>query len=542
MSLDKTTNAQKTVLQPSQDKQNGKVRVPDRPARQNMRRRSTLHWASADPRARQQKLEGIEVDRLVDSWFSLHHEQSDGPLYISEVRERSMNPDFSHFDLQPPIFSITRASSFVLKVWSKTELMDEYCVLVETNVDLGSLQYLGKSLEYFHRPLPENCILIHLSDGIYTNFTDMPADRRGQPVLTPAMKTMQAANTASFDALTKLVNVDEVLQDALRTRARLEADIGALLANLPPAEQALAKLPAQREDTRTVKRAVNVEQKSIESLKRNKTNRIASQRSRRRLMEAGLREEDLLRGRHEEMRIRIEQIQKQSDRVESLTQGQIRRVSTDLLHIFPIDPVANRTLQFTIRSIHLPNSNFSDTNRDEIAAGLGYAAQLVHQLSLYLTIPLPYTIETNGSTSSIHDDISASIAQRIYPLYPEGPSYKFDYGVFLLNKNIEFLLNRYSLRVMEIRHTLPNLKYLLFVLTAGSGELPSRKTGGIRGLLRSSTTADSSRRNSDDSFTSQASNASPADVSGKTEIHDEISSPLRAKALPYRRSMLRNTA
>ena len=44
-------------------------------------------------------------------------------------------------------------------------------------------------------------------------------------------------------------------------------------------------------------------------------------------------------------------------------------------------------------------------------------------------------------------------------------------------------MNKAGLRVLDIRHTLPNLKYLLYVLTAGSGELPVRKAGGVRGLL-----------------------------------------------------------
>ena len=38
--------------------------------------------------------------------------------------------------------------------------------------------------------------------------------------------------------------------------------------------------------------------------------------------------------------------------------------------------------------------------------------------------------------------------------------------------------------MLDIRQTLPNLKYLLYVATAGEGELPARKAGGVRGLLR----------------------------------------------------------
>ena len=41
--------------------------------------------------------------------------------------------------------------------------------------------------------------------------------------------------------------------------------------------------------------------------------------------------------------------------------------------------------------------------------------------------------------------------------------------------------------MVDQRHTLPNLKYLLTVLTAGKGDLPVRKKGGARVLDNGST-------------------------------------------------------
>ena len=56
-------------------------------------------------------------------------------------------------------------------------------------------------------------------------------------------------------------------------------------------------------------------------------------------------------------------------------------------------------------------------------------------------------------------------------------------------------MSRQGLRMVDQRHTLPNLKYLLYVLTAGKGELPVRKRGDVRGLgngdlIRQSTESD----------------------------------------------------
>jgi UV radiation resistance-associated gene protein len=95
---------------------------------------------------------------------------------------------------------------------------------------------------------------------------------------------------------------------------------------------------------------------------------------------------------------------------------------------------------------------------------------------------------------------------RTFPLYAKGSIYyRFDYAVFLLNKDIEQLMSSNALKTLDIRHTLPNLKYLLYVLAAGQGELPARKSGGVKGLLMGKTAAVlslGSRRGSEDSLAS----------------------------------------
>lgn len=523
------------------------VAKPQRPGRGVLRRRSTLHWGTSNPRARQSKLEAVEANRLVNSWFSIHHEQHEQPIYISEVMERSMNPSFSFFDLDPSLATATRTDEFILCVWSKSDFMDDYRMLVELHVNLRSLQFVGRSLENFHHPLPENCVLLHLSDGIYTSFTDLPAAPAAQPTLTAAMKAMAPAQVTSFDALVKLANLDDVIQDALRARAEMEANINSMLPNMPAAENALTRLATQRELLRNLRRARETEQKNIDHLAREKSELSASLESRRVVLRGLPQERSYGQTNCQKLGTESQRAQKQLDVLGEGSGGQIRRICTSLLQVFPIEPIKNRALQFTIRNIYLPNSTFSDTNRDEIAAALGYTAQLVYRLSLYLSVPLPYSIEPHESSSYICDNISAGIAQRQFPLQPTGAAYKFEYGVFLLNKDIEFLMNRSGLRAMDIRHTLPNLKYLMFVLTAGSGDLPGRKAGGIRGLLRNKLSPSVSRRGSEESVTSLAStlmgDSGPGEIDQEKvgDTDDSFHPSLRPRAMPYRKSMLRDT-
>ncbi|GAA5823932.1 hypothetical protein JCM11251_003350 [Rhodosporidiobolus azoricus] len=143
--------------------------------------------------------------------------------------------------------------------------------------------------------------------------------------------------------------------------------------------------------------------------------------------------------------------------------------------IFPIEPVFQSAsspspppLLFTICSIPLPNSSFPPPYDDDdlLSSALGYAAQLTQMLAAYLGVPLCYPIKCCGSRSTITDEISMMKGPRAFPLYGKGvDSYRFDYGVFLLNKNIEQLMYSQSLTVLDLRNTLPNLKTLLLSLS-----------------------------------------------------------------------------
>jgi len=147
---------------------------------------------------------------------------------------------------------------------------------------------------------------------------------------------------------------------------------------------------------------------------------------------------------------------------------------TLLSSIFPIDPAplprnptALSHLLFAIHSLPLPNSAYPPSLSDDIiSSALGYVAQVVAMLSGYLGVPLNYPIRLQGSRSAILDLISMMKGPRAFPLYARGVErYRFDYAVFLLNKNIEQLMYVRGVGVADLRNTLPNLKTLLLGLS-----------------------------------------------------------------------------
>lgn len=100
-----------------------------------------------------------------------------------------------------------------------------------------------------------------------------------------------------------------------------------------------------------------------------------------------------------------------------------------------------------------------DVNEDVVATSLGYAAQVVQLLAAYLGKSLVYPVTCVGSRSLIRDGISAMVGPRMcvschstwyiskqsydrFPLFSKGvDTYRFEYGVFLLNKDIEMVID-----------------------------------------------------------------------------------------------------
>jgi len=444
-----------------------------------LRRRSS-NWVGATPDFRQKKLEDVIDSRMADTFFTLHCAGQEDPIYISEVVEKAMNPTFRFFDLSSFGPATTRLDTVTVKVWVKRK---DFSPLIEEEVNLQSLQFIGALKNH---PFPPNCILFHLVDGIYT------IDIASKP---PKPKAAQSLPTSSFSALMRLSNLDESIQDALATREELTSQINAIL-HTEPKDDA----PQAEEELALASRYVAAEKKLLKSSVRRRAELKASIKSR----------SDAIKSGNEVQAKVLEDINNAQDKLSDCRSllttatadihGQRRRICEELLNIFPIEPTT-QPLLFTICGLPLPNSSFEDADEDVVSAALGYVARLVDMLQYYLAIPLPYPIAPYGSRSIIHDLISIlSDNQRTFPLYTKGAvRFRFDYGVFLLNKNIESLAESQGLKVMDIRQTLPNLKYLLYVCSAGSSELPARKAGGIRGLLTGRGMEIGSRRGSADS-------------------------------------------
>ncbi|CAL5392009.1 unnamed protein product [Camellia sinensis] len=139
----------------------------------------------------------------------------------------------------------------------------------------------------------------------------------------------------------------------------------------------------------------------------------------------------------------------------------------------------------TISGLHLTVLPFKKmsffTDKKEVqrsATALGYVAHAVLIIASYLKVPLRYPLRLGGSRSYIHDHApsaeptssdsasnslhSSNLKPTEFPLFLDGQeTTRAAYAVFLLNKDIEQLLNFIGVTSLGPRHVLVNLKELL---------------------------------------------------------------------------------
>lgn len=436
------------------------------------RRRST-NLTNTTTVTRQKRIEYMFDSKLADAFFSLHVDGNDDPIYISEIEERATNFNFRFFDLADLDSTITQSPLVTIKIWTKRH--GAWNLLLVDEADLRALNWLG-TLQENH--FPPNSLVFHMIDGIYSLELSNKA---------PPPKRMPSLPTSSYNALMRLATLDNSIQDAIATRNTLAQQISDLV-NREPKDEG----PDTEDKLALVNKYVSAQERTVAAARRRNDNLKASIAARKAAIAEGRALQQKAAKDVENAAEKLAQSRDLVVKTKERIHGQRRRICEDLSAIFNIVPVPlGPPLSFQICGTPLPNTAYDLTlktaGEDALSAALGYVAQLTDFLQYYLSVPLPYPIRTFGSRSSIRDDISQlPDPQREFPLYiPRGGSsaqYRFDYGWFLLNKDIEVLCNSQGLKVVDIRHTLPNLKYLMYVCSAGSEEVPERKRGGVRGL------------------------------------------------------------
>merc|ERR1712168_324203 len=171
-----------------------------------------------------------------------------------------------------------------------------------------------------------------------------------------------------------------------------------------------------------------------------------------------------------------------------------KQLINEISNIYPLEEIfeaKTERRQHSIFGFVVPNaddiSTIKSADEEKVASGLGYTAHTLLMISQFLDMPLRFPIVHCGSRSRIQDHITKELLERDreFPLHSKGKEkFLFNYGVFLLNKNIAQLRHYCGLSTQDLRNTLPNLHSLL-ELRLGvqlGNKVPVRSGAGLHSL------------------------------------------------------------
>uniref|UniRef100_A0A672NWJ0 UV radiation resistance-associated gene protein-like n=1 Tax=Sinocyclocheilus grahami TaxID=75366 RepID=A0A672NWJ0_SINGR len=360
---------------------------------------------------------------LLDTYFTLHLCQEDRisrDFYKSEVIRDSLNPTWRSLDFAMlPDLLDTSVSCFVVRIWGGRD--EQYQLLIEWKVNLDGLRYTGQQI----RSRNSNEIIFGLNDGHLQTF-----------LLQVDQNRLNLKGT--YDRKQDFLVLFYFYIHSKKERECMQLRIGILRCELERQRKALGREMdlMQKERVQLVKKeeASSTKHQGLESERKSLTE----------LQKECTAKRELFLKSNAQLTFRC------------------RQLISELSYIYPID--VNNQNDYVICGVKLPNSeDFQAKDDGSVAVALGYTAHLVLMISSFLQIPLRYPVIHKGSRSSIKDTITDKLTEkeREFPLYPRGERFQFEYGVYLLNKNIAQLRYQHGLSTPDLRQTLPNLKNFL---------------------------------------------------------------------------------
>uniref|UniRef100_A0A6J0V465 UV radiation resistance-associated gene protein n=1 Tax=Pogona vitticeps TaxID=103695 RepID=A0A6J0V465_9SAUR len=399
--------------------------------------------------------------RLLDTYFTLHlcdNAKICKEFYRSEVIKNSLNPTWRSLDfgLMPDRLD-TSVSCFVVRIWGGKN--DTYQLLIEWKVNLDGLKYLGQQI---HARSP-NEIIFGLNDGYY----GASYEQKGHPGTQKnnLLQVDQNCVRNSYDvfSLLRLHRAQCAIKQTQVTVQKIGREIEEKLRRTSTSNQL-------KKESECLQLKILVLRNELERQKKALGREVALlHKEQSALFERGnVFEEEyrqLMLDKEPLQELRKECTAQREQFLKTNAQLTIRcrQLLSELSYIYPID--MNDQKDYFICGVKLPNSeDFQAKDDGSIAVALGYTAHLVSMISFFLQVPLRYPIIHKGSRSAIKDNINDKLTEkeREFPLYPKGgEKLQFDYGVYLLNKNIAQLRYQHSLGTPDLRQTLPNLKNFL---------------------------------------------------------------------------------
>uniref|UniRef100_A0A672LTS6 UV radiation resistance-associated gene protein-like n=1 Tax=Sinocyclocheilus grahami TaxID=75366 RepID=A0A672LTS6_SINGR len=370
---------------------------------------------------------------LLDTYFTLHLCQEDRisrDFYKSEVIRDSLNPTWRSLDfaMLPDLLDMS-VSCFVVRIWGGRE--EQYQLLIEWKVNLDGLRYTGQQVR---KTLCE-------AHGLFS-FPQESSDRKKNSLLQVDQSSVR--NSYSVFSLLRLHTAQRAIKQTQVTVQKIGKEIEEKL-------RTTASCTEKKKERECMHLRIGILRCELERQRKALARELdMMQKERAQLVKKDLSHFGKKKKKHLFLKSNAQ-----------LT-FRCRQLISELSYIYPID--VNNQNDYVICGVKLPNSeDFQAKDDGSVAVALGYTAHLVLMISNFLQIPLRYPVINKGSRSSIKDTITDKLTEkeREFPLFPRGERFQFEYGVYLLNKNIAQLRYQHGLSTPDLRQTLPNLKNFL---------------------------------------------------------------------------------
>ncbi|XP_066555630.1 UV radiation resistance-associated gene protein [Amia ocellicauda] len=397
---------------------------------------------------------------LLDTYFTLHLCDDNWitrDFYKSEVIRDSLNPTWRSLDfgMLPDLLDMS-VSCFVVRIWGGRR--EQYQLLIEWKVNLDGLRYTGQQI----RSRNSNEIIFGLNDGYYAAHYDQRdhSERKKNSLLQVDQSAVR--NSYSVFSLLRLHTTQRAIKQTQMTVHKIGKEIEEKL-------RRTADSTDKKKERECIQLRIGVLRNELERQRKALGRELETRQKENTLLQ---KKEEAFSNKHQSLEMEKESLTEQQKECTAKrelflkTNAQLtfrcRQLLTELSYIYPID--VNNQTDYVICGVKLPNSeDFQAKDDGSVAVALGYTAHLVLMISCFLQIPLRYPVIHKGSRSSIKDTITDKLTEkeREFPLYPRGERFQFEYGVYLLNKNIAQLRYQHGLSTPDLRQTLPNLKNFL---------------------------------------------------------------------------------
>eukprot|EP01132_Coremiostelium_polycephalum_P001978 gene1978-2435_t len=399
---------------------------------------------------------GIRYDKLIlpATYYTLHAPPQ------NNINNNTSNPVWNPFDCYKPLPDdiLENYNSFNICLWDK---YNEEEPIFQTDVDLTQLEFIAhENKQFVHYYIPPNSIIFELKDGFYVTKETKHQMSSTQPNDYKFMTSNEKRKSITGNQHLFLSIVSKKLRNMkdTETTKQLSMDIedklnshSEYLEKLRKLEILKHKVASLKEEYYNQKDLLDKDKEKFNLLKKDVVPRAMS------LTSAGI----VFYSSYQQLLEHKNILEMDKSLLLNMGAALEKKKWHLLSQIRSIYPIQQGNKILTINGLPLPNSDFTGYDEEQIATALGYVCHILFLASKYLDLPLRYPMTPMASRSFIKDEISHHSSSK-FPLYSKGVEKRiFDYAVFLLNKNLEQLLNSQGLGMFHLKETLPNVQILL---------------------------------------------------------------------------------